>query len=1501
MTKKVTKFFLYSFLSVLLFAGGLGLFMQTPMFRSMVRSTLYTFLAKEINAEIYIGEINGNIVNGFTVDTVMMYVDRAPFLESGKISVRFRLLDIIGNKLTIDSATLENPSITLTRRKNGEWNVNRLVKNPRPADTTESTLIVTAGRVRIINARFHLIDSTGEFDRQIVDRNGKPSINYRNIVLEKIDIDLHGMYSEQKLDVTVAHCSFVSPKEKFVLKQFSADLYRTAKRSTIKNLVISTPDSYIKSSISMDNLDAFTISTMEDLRRGHLSLSVSPSHILSRDMQVFLPSLDFMEGNVLFDSEMEGNFDNLTVKSLNAGFGSSSLALSGTVSNIHKPDDLRLNIVSTNSTIQPSDVPALMPYFGIPDYQSVGLITIDFQFIGKPLDFLAISKIKSAAGTITVDGQMVITEENIHYKGILAGSDVNLEKIFATNDLASHLNTRVYIEGKGVSLATLNAEATIQIDSSSFRNIPLNNTTVSLKANEKKINSDISLQSPDGNVALKAMIDFQDENVPAYSFSGNVHGLNLAPIVRDDYYTSDLSFDIERSGKGISLFDNVSDTRIDIHHSNFNGMSFDSAQIVMRWLKDSTNTDHLVVRSPVVDGEVTGKFTIRDIVNNVQTHLAGFEKVYAYQRGIIDSTKFAQKDTVEHLNTYPLTKSSLSYDLRMKNLKPISTFFRFPELELIGTAKGTIRSDTVYSSSSGTIRLVRGSYADTSSYIRLHNASLDYTLENISPAQMISPNDSLSITVKYNGDELKVNNTAFRMAKLDFDFHDRKGRYFAATDIDTTISAAVEGKVEVSDFLNRFTISGLRAKYQGFSIQNTTPFVVTQTQNGITFDSSVFVRGDEEFVVKGGYGYRGDILVDASIKNFALSDIFFVNTSPEFREQAFALGGKIDGVVKISGTVENPEIISQLEGKDISYRNSSFGDLDAALNYAGKRAGIKVEMNNKQKADTLSSFELAGIVPIDLSFTSVEDRTNLSGMDVQLTTANLPVDMFDIFIPEIDRMSGNADGKVKITGSLDKPLMTGDLNLRDGSFRLEMTGIEYNVAGRIVLDSQMIQFPSFNISNRSKEYSDGTMAVGGFIQLKGFAPSEYHLNVNGELLVLTDASRAPNQSFFGKLIARTGRAGIKFEGSFEHSRIIGEVLVQDAFITFPPTQQSATYSSARFEDVVFVDDTTRLMVDTAVVQNIIQMISPSVKPAGSERTFLDGFGYELTIQTQGNVRVQMIFSADAGAYEELYAELNGKMVLKKDESGQQLTGTINVGDGSNYKFYKEFKATGSLTFVGDPQNPQLNILAKYEGTHCKNPDLDKGECKEQPEKVVVSLEITGNRLNPKLKIGLATVDASGREIPRLGDVENDAISFLLTSSSNKSGQFREELSTYDRNRLGNQLTEAIGGTFINSLLSGVVMDFIKENDIPFVKRVELRNVTTATDINITGELLGGEINVGGRVFNDVNNTNFSYQRPLLGKQNRNFMIEVERKVENYDYAIKANAILGLRLFYRFSF
>ncbi len=1500
MTRKVSKIFLYSLLILVLLVAGTVIFTQTAMFRSTLRATIYTLLEKEVNANIYIGEINGNLFSGFSVDTVMMYIDGAPFIEAGKLSVHYRLISVLRNKINIDSLKLENPIIHLTRWKNGDWNVDHLSKSTTPDDSSESSLIIVARKLQITNARFHLVDSTGDYTKTYSDRSGQPVINYSNMEIEHIDLEMNGIYSSKTMDVSIKNLSFIAKREKFTLTKFSADISRTEQQSSVKKLTIVTPTSLIEASVELKNIDVFKIIDVSDLRHSQVVLNVSPSNIVTNDIQKFLPSLDFLKGNVLFEGEFEGNFENLSVKRLLAEFGKTSLSLSGSVSNIYQPVELRLNIVSKGSVINPPDVPMLLPYFGIPEYNDLGPITMDFQFVGKPLDFLAISTMKSAAGTVSIDGQMVITEDNIHYKGILAGNNVNLEKVFTSNEFVSRLNTRIFIEGEGTSLATLNTDATIEVDSSSFRNITLNRSKIELKAHHKTIDGDISIQSPSGDILAQATIDFTNDTMPSYNGFAQVRGLDLAPIVNDNYYSSKLSFDITRSGKDLSLFDAQSDMKIDFYQSNFNGISFDSARILLTWLKDSANHDKLTVASPIVDGELEGTFTITDIVDAVQSHLKGFEKIYGYQRGIFDSSTVVLNDTIGDGDMTKNNQSSLSYNLRMKNLKPLSTFFRFPELDIVGTAIGTLSSNGNSAASTGTISVSNGIYADTAAFIRFHDTKLEYAINNISPAQIIQSGYSLQMNMHLVSDEFDIDNTKFRSAKLDFDFDHQQGSYDAAVDIDTTITLAAKGTVEISDFLNRFTFNDLYAKYQGLDIRNATPFVVTSTRSGIQIDTSMFIRGEEEIIVKGMYNYHGIVNANAVIKNFALSDIFFVNTSSEFREEAYALGGRVDATANISGTIKDPVIIAQLEGTNIAYRNSNFGDLDVAFRYAKQNAGLKVELHQGVDTTISRSFNLEGNVPIDLSFTAVEDRTSLSGMNINIVTENLPAEIFDVFVPEVDQITGLVTGEISLTGSLKQPTLQGSVLLANGSFKLEMTGIQYAVKGKVTLGDQKIMFPEFVITNTQNDYSPGLVNVSGYIAMNGFSPSEYHLSANGELLVLSNASRSVNQSFFGTLIAQTGSNGLHFEGTFERSRISGDVLISEASLIFPQTQQTNSLSNARFDDVIFYDDTSKIFSDTLSVATITRTFSQNISPKKVERTFLDGFGYELTIKTQGNVNINMIFNANAGAYEALSAELNGKMVLKKDEAGQQLTGTINISGESNYRFYKEFKASGSLTFVGDPQNPQLNIVAKYEGTHCKSANVTTGDCDEL-ERVIVSLEITGNRLNPKVKIGLATLDQSNREIPRQGDVENDAIAFLLTSSPNTPGQFREDLSAFDRNKLGEKLTSTLTGTFINSMLSDLVMEFVKQNNIPFVKRIELRNVERAKpDLNISGEVLTAIFNVGGNVLSDLNNTNISIQYPILGRQNRSFMAEVERKIENYDI-IQARPTYTARLFYRFTF
>lgn len=1495
--KKIFRIILMVLLALLLAAG---VFTQTAMFRTTLRSTLYTVLERELNAEFYLGRIDGSILTGFTVDTVMMYVDGAPFVESGRLSVKYDLLALLGNHLDLDTVTIENPSVRLIRWKNGEWNTDHLPKRRAPKDSAASTFRITAGKIRIVNGTFRLIDSTGLNDSVFVDRNGRRSVNYSDLDLRSIALEAKGSVSSSVIDVTVAHAAWGMPKEAFVLDHLAGAFTHTKERTTLTGLVLRTPVSAIDGSAALEHVDAFAVRTMHDLRNGECTLTIAPSTIHTNDLHTFIPSLQFLEGEIHAAGSFSGNFENLVIHQANVSAGNSTVSLSGSITDLYKADQMRLNVITTGSTIDPADLPPLLPLYKIPDYAHLGPVTVDLQFVGKPTDFLAVSTVRSAAGTVTVDGQMVITEDNIKYKGILAGSGVNLERVFATNEVLSRINTKVYVEGQGTSLATLDAEATVQVDSSSFREIPVQTATLTVKAKDRKFSGTLSLRSPDGAVTASTSLDLTDSVKPAYALTASVRNLNLAPVYADPYYASNLSFDLQRSGVGLTLFDNPSDTRVSMLPSSFRGESIDSAQAVLQWMKDSSGGDRLHLRSPIADGDLEGRFTFGGMIQGIRSHIAALDKAYRYQRSIVDTSTHVPPDSTAPV---PDTTTNIAYSIVLKKLTPLSTFFRFPALDLVGTVKGQMGTEPKFASSSGTVHLEHGSYADTNARLQARQLSLTYLLDHLSVPDLITTGDPLRAVIDFSGEEMKVNETVFRSMSLGLDFERRHGTLKIAADIDSTISVAAEGTIDVADRTNRFTLSSFKGMYQGLSLSNATPMVITESMNGITIDTCRLVRRDEEVVMSGRYDYRGLIGINALIRNFAMSDLFFVNRSPAFREQAYHLTGSVDASVTVTGTAANPVIDAQMEGKGIGYKTTSFGDLNAALSYARKKAGIRVTLDDAGGTDTLRSFELEGVVPIDLAFLPLEDRTSLLGMDLQLDARGLPMEMFDIFVPEIDRMKGEGDASIEITGSLAHPSMKGGVTLRDGTFRLEMTGVEYRVAGTIALDTQTMTFPSLTIRNTAADYPSGAMTIGGSIAMDGFAPSIYHVTMDGELLTMSERAEGTIKAFTGRLITKTGKNGLRFEGTFEQSRVIGDVLVQEAAMVFPPTAQSASSATARFDDVQFVDDTTRTEVDSAIVRRVLSLLSSSGTAPGGERTFMDGFGYELTIETKGTVTVKMIFSADVTAYEELFAVLNGKMVLKKDDAGQHLTGTIRVADGSKYQFYKEFKATGSLTFVGDPQNPQLNILAKYDGLHCKK--LESGNaatssnCLEY-ETVVVSLEITGNRIKPNLKIGLATLDPNGREIPRQGDVENDATAFLLTSSSNTPGQFRDELSAVDKNRISNQLTEAIGGTFINNLLGSVMNDFIKENKIPFVKRVEVRNVTSEADIKIQADFFGAVVSFGGKVFSDMNNANVSVQWPVLGEQNRNFILEVERKTENYDY-LQTRAIIGARLFYRFLF
>lgn len=1498
MTKKVSKILLISILAVISVIIIIATYTQTGAFRSNLRSALYELVKNNLNASVYFGEIRGNLVTGFTIDTVMIYVDNAPFVESGKIAVKYNVFDLLKKEIRIDTLTIENPSVHLTRWKDSSWNVDRMVQSSSPHDTTPSPWKISAKQILLKNASFQLLDSTGEYASS-VSIDGRKCINYSNIFVTDIFLNAGVTYTSDQLKAEIKQLSLTAPKEQFALSSLSVNLYYSKDTVRASNLAIRSPHTSLRTSAELVGIDVFSKHELAEFETKAVRAKIEESEISTSDLQVFLPELYFLKGKVKLDASFQGTFGQLNVQSLNTSFGKTSLSLSGTVSNIHQPKELRLNIVSKQSSINPVDVPQLLPYFGIPRYSQIGQLTLDFQFVGKPLDFVVISKLQSEAGTVTVDGEMIITEENLHYKGLLAGNNVDLEKIFENKDFASHINAKAYIAGDGTTIDRLKAEAKIEVDSSTIRGIPVSSAALELNAKEKIIDAELSLNSPEVRAQATTVLDFRAEE-PAYMVSTRIRNLNLAPFVRDHYYTSRLSFDLNRTAKSLDVLDGISNTNIQILPSTFQNYAIDSSNVRMKVELDSSSKRRISVQSPIVDGELYGTFTFSGFLTTLQQGINHITQVYTYQRRIVDSSYNENPHTAVTNNVHDTAHNEIGYSLTVKNLRPVALFFRLPEMDAQATLHGSLSGNGDAAEFNGTLQMHQGMLVQDSTVVYIGSTQLQYSLGDIEDKTLGTPLP-LNVALQLEGNEISVNQTSFHYPKFYFTHDSRQGECKFYSDIDTTMSVALEGTIFAEQEEERLNFSTARLVYQGYNLQNSKPLHVRLSRNGISLDSAQFVHKDQTLLIDGTYNFHGGVEAIAEINNFSLQDLYFFSTSPGFREQALSFGGLVSAKAKATGTLESPGFWVEMNGENISFKQSAFGHIVGTARYADKSAALQLEIHNMKDSAETKDLILSGTIPLDLRLINVENRTDINGLDLMLKATNLQMAVLDPFIPELTIQNGIAKCDVHISGSLQHPLLNGQVQMDSSNWILDMTGISYLANGKLLLVGDKVLFKDFTVSNRLNDYPDGEMGIGGYIALQGFQPEEYHVRASGELMVLHERSRMQGSAFFGTLVASTGNDSLRFDGTFDHSRIRGVVYVQQASLIFPPTQQALSYSSSLFSTVEYIDDTSKVVKDTSVVESISRIVQQMLNNTKSkERTFLDGFGYDLTIQTRGTVRVNMIFNANAGAYEELYAELDGKLTLSKNENGVQLKGTINVGNESKYTFYKTFNATGSLTFDGDPQNPRLNIAATYEGTRCINSNPLKDDCIKE-EKVIVTLNITGTRLSPQVKLGLKTVDQNGKETVRSGDVENDAIAFLLTSSPGTPGKFRDELTAQDRNRIGDQLYSTLGGTFLNTMLSGYVMDFVTRNNIPYVKRVEVSDVGADPNINVRLELFDAVINAGGRVFSNINNTNISIQRPILGKENRNFMLEVEKKTENFTYSLESRTILSARIFYRFTF
>lgn len=322
----------------------------------------------------------------------------------------------------------------------------------------------------------------------------------------------------------------------------------------------------------------------------------------------------------------------------------------------------------------------------------------------------------------------------------------------------------------------------------------------------------------------------------------------------------------------------------------------------------------------------------------------------------------------------------------------------------------------------------------------------------------------------------------------------------------------------------------------------------------------------------------------------------------------------------------------RLDGENDRHEYRS-GKLQLSLNPQGLKAATALRMANDDKLQ--AQLELPEFNPLALRADQpLKADALMNARDLRL---------LESFIPEIDALQGEFKLKLDASGTLDRPLLSGQANIINGSLQIPRLGLNIK---ELSLYSQSENNKKFNFRLDARS-GDGKLRISGQTLLDKKAGWPTEINIEGEDFEVASIPEARLQASPDLQIKLKNR----------NIDIKGKVHIPYAKLQPKDITQAATVSS---DAVIIGGEQTEEK----------WLITTSVRLTLGERVHFYGFGFE--------------------------GRLGGSLLLE-DEPGQltRATGEINIPEG-NYRAYGQRLEVvhGRAIYTGSPlTNPGLDLRA----------------------------------------------------------------------------------------------------------------------------------------------------------------------------------------------------------------
>lgn len=1308
-------------LIILLLFGSLAIAVRYPAFQTFLAHKAADFLSYKLNTKVSIEKVEISFFNKAEFTNFYMEdLNHDTLVAASRLQIKFKVFQLFDKQVSISSIQLDNAVVHLSRDTAGLTNMAALFAStysttgdttPKPSEPF--TWNIELNKLTLTNTDFRYLDKKGNMDlkvalklldtdikkfsiadkmvdiqrvrldgadvdiallkRIIKPKDDSPSnihfmqggmqvkfsefaltnsrfrLNDRNndTILPKgmdfkhLDVSNINLFAENGAiiaDTIFADIKLMNAQDRsgFTVENLTTNARVSVNDITLDKLDVTTPNSHITNYLSFKYND---FSDFGNFPTGvKMKARLADTKLSLKDLGYFIRKLDNVEHNIFYiNGDITGSISNLRGKNVSVRTGVNT-AFKGDFAMRGLPDiyetSLNMRVQRLSTTV--ADIQRIMPKAKIPaNVNSLGLINFTGSFDGFITDFVTKGQLTTAIGSAKTDVNFKYNRETNKsaYSGDLALNTFNLGKFFGDEKNLGTISLNSKIKGGGITIESLKAELIGNVSSLTMKGYEYKDIKIDGKVDGKSFAGQLEIEDEnldmffDGEVNLKGA-------VPTFNFLADVKTLKLQKlnltkeniIISANMVTNFSGSNIDNIEGDIKL-SNVQITR-DTIDAYVNYLTLEASNI-------SDGARKLKLISEVAEGEIVGKFTIKELPKA----LLRFGKS-TFTRGYVDTTALERQQ-------------SFTLDLRIRDTRRIPQIF-VPKLYTLKDTK------------------VLGEFNSANNFMQL---SL-YTPEVRYDKMRITELDIAGGSTDGDFDFRANVNNLFNGDSLMLDTISIAARTLSNRDVMFEILAADKRRfnyAEVTAYLTpnvgravlRFDTSDVKLANYHWHF-NTDNYVLLEG-NKIVTNNLVFSSLDQSIYISSYLKNDTSTSVKLTLANTSISDFTGIFTN-KMRE----LKGHINGKLVVEDVFTRPRISADLVAEDFMLGEQMIGDVNIETNIddENKKVNLYASVKSAVNKGNYNSLEARGSISID---------PKNPGMDIDVDASHLNLNFLNF--PFFDRYVKNVRGYAKIDaqvyGTLQKPLLKGDVTLVDDTVTVSFLNTTYHAFNQKVrLDEHGFDMDGLELY----DVNNNILYGNGRINHESFKQFELALRVNTAKAQFMNTTEKMNPNFYG---VAYGSGNVTFKGPINLPVIVATATTAEG--TWCRLPVTSTYETNRYGFYKFVNPT----LDTT---NIITQ----------KDLKLNGLDFTLILTATPDARMDIILDPVTGDILTTYGRgdltiqlpRNGNMSIKGEYSIDRGSYLFTLQSVINKRF--DINRGGSINFSGNVYKAGINVSATYD-------------------------------------------------------------------------------------------------------------------------------------------------------------------------------------------------------------